>query len=307
MQPIKPQLRTRAHFVPSRAAVSKASAAATPPPIGRKPAAPTSTSPYQKNLQRVLRMLQDLYGIGQVGAVPVLRELFRTRLLTVQQLPEITSKELHQLLKTPAIFQTLPIATQQHLINDPLPRIPRALIQALEKEVLKLAKTYRFVVAGSYLRGAQDSGDIDAVLQIDSTHTWDGFRELVNTSKLIRIKDPFNIGESKIAAYWEFKVSARSPLRSISHIVNHLDSNIVRFKVDCFLASPDTWVPTLLYATGSGQFNLRMRAVAKKRGLLLNQNGVYHRDSMELIPTKTEEDIFKVVGVNYLPPEKRIL
>lgn len=302
MKPIKPNLL---HYVPSHKAVAKAAAVIRPPAPFAKPVAKPAASSFQRNLQRVLRILQDLYGVGEESSKELVKELFRQQLLTTEMLAEVTSGQIRTLLKTKSIYNNLPLATREDLDNNPLPRIPRELIEVLDKHIKTLIpKTCKFVIAGSYIRGAKDSGDIDAVLNVE-TKTWDQFRNLVNKSSVVHIKDPFSSGENKVASYWEYKLTPRSKLRQLGMIERYVDNNIVRFKVDCFLATSDTWIPTMLYAIGSGEFNRRMRMIAKRKGYLLNQYGIYNRGETKPIPIQKEEDIFKILGLAWRPPEQR--
>ena len=69
----------------------------------------------------------------------------------------------------------------------------------------------------------------------------------------------------------------------------------------------------MLYFTGSGDFNKIMRAEALKKGYTINEYGIYKLKKQgkkmvkgELVPTETEEDIFKVVDMTYLKPEQRV-
>jgi len=305
MNPLKPNLKPIAfHFVPSQKAVAKAAVVVKPQPVFVKPVQAPASTVFQRNLQRILRILMDLSGVGTESSQELLKQLFRQQLITAEELPEITSKQVRQLLKTPSIYNNLPVATKADLDNNPLPRIPRELIEQLEKHIKSIIRC-KFVIAGSYLRGAKDSGDIDAVLDTE-TKTWAQFQAGINAnSNILHIQEPFSMGDSKVASYWEYKIPARSKLRKIGLIDSYTENNTVRFKVDCFLASPANWIPTMLYATGSGQFNLRMRMVAKRKGYLLNQNGIYKRGETTPIPIKTEKDIFDLVGIAWRPPEQR--
>jgi len=67
----------------------------------------------------------------------------------------------------------------------------------------------------------------------------------------------------------------------------------------------DSWESFALYLTGSGEFNVWMRSIAKNKGYLLSQYGLYDRETGKLITNK-EEEIFSHLGLNYIPPEKRI-
>jgi len=67
----------------------------------------------------------------------------------------------------------------------------------------------------------------------------------------------------------------------------------------------DSWESFALYLTGSGEFNVWMRSIAKNKGYLLSQYGLYDRETGKLITNK-EEEIFSHLGLKYIPPEKRI-
>ena len=65
----------------------------------------------------------------------------------------------------------------------------------------------------------------------------------------------------------------------------------------------------MLYFTGSGNFNKVMRADALKKGYTINEYGIYKlkgKTEKELIKTETEEDIFKIIDMEYLEPKDRI-
>lgn len=59
----------------------------------------------------------------------------------------------------------------------------------------------------------------------------------------------------------------------------------------------------LHHFTGSKEHNTALRHMAKQQGIKMNEYGLF-RDE-ELIPCKTEEDIFQVFGMQYIPPELR--
>ncbi|MDI6851274.1 MAG: hypothetical protein QMD82_04995 [bacterium] len=66
----------------------------------------------------------------------------------------------------------------------------------------------------------------------------------------------------------------------------------------------DSWESFALYLTGSGEFNIWMRAIAKNKGYLLSQYGLFDRETGKLITTR-EKEIFHLLGLEYIPPKKR--
>jgi DNA polymerase/3'-5' exonuclease PolX len=64
----------------------------------------------------------------------------------------------------------------------------------------------------------------------------------------------------------------------------------------------------LLYATGSKQFNIRMRGIAKRMGYVLNQYGLYKlpiNPNSTPLPVNSEKDFFKILEIPYIPPPNR--
>ncbi|NSW92473.1 MAG: DNA polymerase/3'-5' exonuclease PolX [Firmicutes bacterium] len=59
----------------------------------------------------------------------------------------------------------------------------------------------------------------------------------------------------------------------------------------------------LHHFTGSKEHNTALRHIARQEGIKINEYGIFRGE--ELIRCKTEEDIFKVFGMSYIPPELR--
>ena len=59
----------------------------------------------------------------------------------------------------------------------------------------------------------------------------------------------------------------------------------------------------LLYFTGSKEVNVEMRKMSIKRGLKLNEYGLFNGDTM--VAGQNEEEIFQELGIHYMEPELR--
>ncbi|OPY83059.1 MAG: DNA polymerase/3'-5' exonuclease PolX [Syntrophorhabdus sp. PtaU1.Bin153] len=59
----------------------------------------------------------------------------------------------------------------------------------------------------------------------------------------------------------------------------------------------------LMYFTGSKEHNVRLRAIAKKKGWKLNEYGLFEDDRM--LPCQSEEEVYKALGLAWIPPELR--
>lgn len=75
---------------------------------------------------------------------------------------------------------------------------------------------------------------------------------------------------------------------------------------DVSRVQPGEWGSYLLYRTGSADFNMKMRGLAKKLGYGLSEHGLFKRDTGEVIAKDSEQDIFNALGLKYVEPENRI-
>jgi DNA polymerase (family 10) len=76
-------------------------------------------------------------------------------------------------------------------------------------------------------------------------------------------------------------------------------------QIDFRLILPEHWGPSLQYFTGSRRHNIMVRATAKRRGLLVNEYGVFTRETGRRVDDNTEGGIYRVVGLKWLPPKYR--
>ena len=74
-------------------------------------------------------------------------------------------------------------------------------------------------------------------------------------------------------------------------------------QVDCRVEEEKSFGAALLYFTGSKNFNIKLRQLAIKKGLKINEYGVFRKD--KFICGRTEEEIFKILGMSYIEPELR--
>jgi DNA polymerase IV len=272
------------------------------------PPEPTTASEYY------VRELCKIYGIGPVKAKELAASILRHKYLpdTLVTAKRVKADSLRKILSTHYIDR-LPADAKMDLHYNPLDRIPRALIQRMERELTRIFKgsRIRYLIAGSYLRGTQTSGDIDFVLQRfgkrGSVDTWKYFQKTVNAkSRLLHVEDPTSAGEGKVVTV--FRVRVPPALRGDPHLVGAMGKNHhVYIKVDTFLTTPESWLFTEFYATGSGYFNIRMRRMCKLQGMLLNQNGLYRLQGEKPIPIKTETQLFAAIGAPYKPPASRAM
>jgi DNA polymerase (family 10) len=76
-------------------------------------------------------------------------------------------------------------------------------------------------------------------------------------------------------------------------------------QIDLRVVPPASFGAALLYFTGSKAHNIRLRTLAKKRGLKINEYGLFESRSGKKIAGKTEEEMYRALGLDFIPPELR--
>ena len=148
----------------------------------------------------------------------------------------------------------------------------------------------RIEIAGSLRRGKEAVHDIDIValpkssstdiLQGSQTPLGDVLRRLIDRGSLTPVRD----GE-KIKCF----VAAKTGI-----------------PIDIYIATEDTWATLLVIRTGSKSHNVRLAQKARQLGMRLRASGDGLENSKgELVRIQTEQDIYALLGLEYLPPEKR--
>lgn len=146
--------------------------------------------------------------------------------------------------------------------------------------IRKVKGVARAELAGSLRRWKETIGDIDIVV-------------------CAKRKDWKQIMDEILE--WEMvgRVLARGETR-ISFLLqrNHV-------QVDVRLVHEDEFGAALLYFTGSKEHNLKLRAWAKSKGWKLNEYGVFDVATGRKLAGSTEEEIYELFGLQYIPPELR--
>jgi len=83
--------------------------------------------------------------------------------------------------------------------------------------------------------------------------------------------------------------------------VRHQDG----LQVDLRVVEPAAFGAALQYFTGSKDHNVRLREMARRRGLTISEYGVFDARTGARVAGATEEDVYAAVGLPWIPPELR--
>ncbi len=76
-------------------------------------------------------------------------------------------------------------------------------------------------------------------------------------------------------------------------------------QVDLRVVQEESYGAALAYFTGSKEHNIRLREMAVKTGLKINEYGIFREKDDKKLGGEKEEDIYKILGLPYIPPELR--
>jgi len=147
--------------------------------------------------------------------------------------------------------------------------------------VKKNLESYDFVkkveVAGSFRRGKETVGDLDI---------------LVVSSQPAKVMDVFIKMKDVI------EVLAKGGTKSSIRLSNGM-------QVDLRVVHEKEYGAALLYFIGSKDHNVELRKVALKRGWTLNEYGLTTLMGNKWIAGRTQEDIYRKLGLRFIEPELR--
>ncbi|MGC8852753.1 MAG: DNA polymerase/3'-5' exonuclease PolX [Hydrogenobacter sp.] len=160
------------------------------------------------------------------------------------------------------------------------------LIEAFEigQEYLNYLKelkgiTEKVELAGSLRRRKETVGDID-ILVSAPRQNWSKIHE--HFVSFHGVKEVLLKGETKSSVILE---NAR--------------------QVDLRTVEPHQWGSALQYFTGSKEHNIRIRDIAKSKGLKISEYGVFKADTDQWIGGSSEEEVYELIGMQMPPPEIR--
>jgi DNA polymerase (family 10) len=234
---------------------------------------------HQKLLERVPRGLLDMLQLQGVG--PQKARLFHSKLGVksveelesaaregrLRELPGMSEKSEANILKA---IETVHRTAGRFRLD-----IAYDTAQRLVAHLKELKGVEEVTPAGSLRRGRETVGDLDLlVIGRDPARTAEHF---------LRFPDV-----AQVLAQGEDKVSVK------------LASGL---QVDIRLLGRESYGAALMYFTGSKEHNVALRERAKRRGWKLSEYALFEGE--KIIASRTEEEIYEKLGMQWIPPELR--
>ncbi|MFO0754642.1 MAG: DNA polymerase/3'-5' exonuclease PolX [Thermodesulfovibrionales bacterium] len=210
---------------------------------------------------------KQLYDTLQVKSIDELEKLAQEHQLA--KLPGIKGKTEENILKG---ILTLKKGTERRPIGKVLP-----LAYALRDQLRAKAPVGRIDIAGSIRRWKDTVKDIDILVTSDTPDkVMDVFVHLP------QVREVLAMGPTKSSA------------------VTHEG-----IQVDVRVVEEESYGAALTYFTGSKTHNIRLREMAVKKGLKINEYGIFREKDNRRMGGAAEGDVYRILGLPYIPPELR--
>lgn len=232
----------------------------------------------RESLPPGVRQLMELEGVGPKNAMRLVEEL---KLSSIDDLEKAAREGMIREIKGFGEKKELNILQS---ISDYRNRQTRFLLGAILPVVDDMLAWMRespavlkAEVAGSYRRRRETIGDLDL---------------------LIASNEPDAASKRFVEMPPVERVVSHGSTKSTILLMGHL-------QVDCRVVPPEAYGAALQYFTGSKDHNIKLRTIGVKLGYKLNEYGLFSRDDGKLVASETEEEIYRVLGMDYVQPELR--
>ncbi|KAL8667425.1 MAG: hypothetical protein Q9202_000641 [Teloschistes flavicans] len=262
---------------------------------------------------KALQLFLQIYGVGLAQASQWIQQGHRT-------LEDLTSKA--------TLTRNQKIGIDR--FHDFAARIPRKEVERHAKivrdAITKEDAAIEVIVGGSYRRGAQDSGDVDFIITKPAC-SLETLRVIVFETAIPKLFAANYLKCTLASASSHHKAAESGAGGSKWHGAAALPSSPLSTgnpralwrRIDFLLVPHEERGAALIYFTGNDIFNRSIRLLARKKGLRLNQRGLW-RDVLRegdggggakatrgtLVEAGSERRIFEVLGVPWRPPSHRV-
>jgi DNA polymerase/3'-5' exonuclease PolX len=253
----------------------------------------------KKEKKEAIEQLEELVGVGRAKAL----EFYDKGITSVDELKEkIKNKEIEVNdkvllgLKYYGKYKMNIPRSEMDSYNHLFQKLVRKINKSLG---LTDKNEYVLEMCGSYRRQKAFSNDIDVLISKKDTFynskTQNHLERFVN-----KLKSPLKYNDDQpliIDSMTDKKI--KSKFMGFSKLLDNYPR-----RIDIRFISYDSYFAGLLYFTGSGDLNKKMRQIAKDKGYKLSEYGLYDKEGNPFKIT-SEKDIFHKLGIEYLPPQLR--
>jgi DNA polymerase (family 10) len=267
-------------------------------------------SQTEGRLREIKGIGKDLEGkirdLAATGTTEVYRDLTKKYPPSLMELTELQGLGPK---RVKLLFEKLGIRGREDLAkaarNGTLRDVP-GFGETVEKNILKslaateAAPTTRVVLHAAWRVGHELLGAIRKVRGVERAELAGSFRRRRETigdlDMLVCGGDVEDVMTAFTSHAFVAEVLARGDTRSAVKLGNGL-------QVDLRLVPLESFGAAMLYFTGSKSHNIELRKIALEKDMSLNEYGLTRGE--KVVAARTEEEVYKALGMDWIPPELR--
>ena len=187
----------------------------------------------------------------------------------IRSVPGFSYKKEESILKK---IQSFKKDSGRYLLGDVYP-----LVKQIEVRLSNIEGVKNAIAVGSFRRMKETLGDIDYLVVSDAPEViMDYFASMPEVDQVV----------------------GKGPSKTFVKLNNGMDA-------DLLVVPEESFGSALQYFTGSKEHDVALRKIAISKGLRLNEWGVYDDNNNRLIASSKEEEVYDMLGLDWIPPEMR--
>lgn len=246
--------------------------------------------------------LKDLWDEGKLEEVPGIGKSIAEHLDALFRLGKV--KHFEDLMKNipPKVFHLMKLPgigpkTAYKLVQSG--KIPQEVTESLKRIE---GETERYLLPYAEERANEVIGWLRKNALLLKVDPLGSLRRKVSTIGDIDIAIATEKPEEVITHFTKFPKAQRILEKGVTTASILLPGDV---QVDLRVQSPESYGALLQHFTGSKHHNIALREYALKRGLSLSEYGIKRTGEKEIKKYKNEENYYKTLGMEWIPPELR--
>jgi DNA polymerase (family X) len=258
----------------------------------------------------MLSNLQEMFKEGRLSAHADLLKKYRPSMLDLLKIQGLGPKTIALIWSA---YQVCDVEGVEKLAREQKIRILPRMGEKHEAKLLKAIEDYRRI-AGRFLL---DTAETQAAKIVEHLRGYPGVEKVTPAGSLRRGRE--TVGDLDILVTGGACCDDQKREKLIDHIIKlpglmeiiARGENKVSFRmrggmqVDVRFLAPESFGAAMQYFTGSKAHNVALRQRALKMGYTLSEYSLARLDDQKAVASKTEEEIYSTLKLDYIPPELR--
>ncbi len=258
----------------------------------------------------MLNNLQEMFREGRLSLHADLLKKYRPSMLQLLRVQGLGPKTIALIWSA---YQVCDLEGVEQLAREGKIRILPRMGEKHEQKLLKAIEDYRRI-AGRFLL---DTAEDHAQKIVEHLRDYPGVEKATPAGSLRRGRE--TVGDLDILVTGPACCDDAERQKLIEHIIKlpgfmeiiARGENKVSFRmrggmqVDVRFLPPESFGAAMQYFTGSKGHNVSLRQRALKLGYTLNEYSLTRLDDQQVVASKTEEEIYSALKLDYIPPEMR--